>query len=170
MLFQKWFHTIVLCGKKGEPLSKIAPHFQRIKKPDRKNWFSWPTGFFTRKCIFQKCCFCIGRQTRSLNGGEEGGYNKKDIRRHPGFVPITFTFSEDSNYELERCKGKTLLDVVNKILNTKSLLTMPSNVLPIHLRLTFPLIIWIFTEGEGDDIEARLPFNIFSTLKPGLHK
>ena len=72
MLFQKWFHTIVLCGKKGEPLSKIAPHFQRIKKPDRKNWFSWPTGFFTRKCIFQKCCFCIGRQTRGHNGGGEG--------------------------------------------------------------------------------------------------
>ena len=58
--------------KKREPLSKIAPHFQRIKKPDRKNWFSWPTGFFTRKCIFQKCCFCIGRQTRGPNGGGEG--------------------------------------------------------------------------------------------------
>ena len=27
------------------------------------------------------------------------------------------------------CKGKTLLGVVNKILNTKSLLTSPSNVL-----------------------------------------
>ena len=42
--------------KKRQPLSKIAPHFQRIKKPDRKNWFSWPTGFFTRKCIFQNRC------------------------------------------------------------------------------------------------------------------
>ena len=29
-----------------------------------------------------------------------------------------------------RCKGKTLLGVVNKLLKTKSLLTSPSNVLP----------------------------------------
>ena len=34
------------------------------------------------------------------------------------------------------CKGKTLLGVVNK-----SLLTMPSNVLPLHLKQTFPPII-----------------------------
>ena len=40
-----------------------------------------------------------------------------------------------------RCKGKTLLGVVNKLLNTKSLLTMPSNVLPLCLKQTFPLII-----------------------------
>ena len=30
---------------------------------------------------------------------------------------------------------------------------------------TFPLIIWIFTEGKGGEIESRLPFKIFSTLK-----
>ena len=40
---------------------------------------------------------------------------------------------------------------------------MPSNVLPLHLKQTFPPIIWIFTEGEGDGIESRLPFKIFST-------
>ena len=33
-----------------------------------------------------------------------------------------------------RCKGKTLLGVVNKLLNTKSLLTSPSNVLPYSLK------------------------------------
>jgi hypothetical protein len=33
-----------------------------------------------------------------------------------------------------RCKGKTLLDVVNKRLKTKSLLTSPSNVLPYYLK------------------------------------
>ena len=33
-----------------------------------------------------------------------------------------------------RCKGKTLLGVVNKLLNTKSLLTSPSNVLPYYLK------------------------------------
>jgi hypothetical protein len=32
-----------------------------------------------------------------------------------------------------RCKGKTLLGVVNKILKTKSLLTSPSKVLPYYL-------------------------------------
>ena len=46
----------------------------------------------------------------------------------------------------------------------KSLLTMPSNVLPLHLKETFPFKIWIFTEGEGDVIKSRLPFKIFSTL------
>ena len=29
-------------------------------------------------------------------------------------------------------------------------------------------IIWIFTEGEGDWIESRLPFKIFSSLKMSL--
>ena len=38
---------------------------------------------------------------------------------------------------------------------------MPSNVLPLHLKQT---LIWIFTEGEGDEIESRLPFKIFFTL------
>ena len=46
----------------------------------------------------------------------------------------------------------------------KSLLTSPSNVLPLHLKQTFPPMIWIFTEGEGDGIESRLAFKIFSTL------
>ena len=33
-----------------------------------------------------------------------------------------------------RCKDKTLLGVVNKLLNTKSLLTMPRNGLPLCLK------------------------------------
>ena len=43
-------------------------------------------------------------------------------------------------------------------------LTMPSNVLPLRLKQTFPPIIWIFTEGEGDEFKSRLPFKILSTL------
>ena len=39
---------------------------------------------------------------------------------------------------------------------------MPSNVLPLPLKQIFPPKIWIFTEGDG--IESRLPFIIFSTL------
>ena len=42
--------------------------------------------------------------------------------------------------------------------------TTPSNVLPLHLKQTFPPIIWIFIEGEGDGIKSRLPFKIFFTL------
>ena len=33
-----------------------------------------------------------------------------------------------------KCKGKTLLGIVNKLLITKSLLTSPSNVLPYYLK------------------------------------
>ena len=36
--------------------------------------------------------------------------------------------------------------------------------MPLHLKQTFPPLIWIFFEGEGDGIESRLPFKIFSTL------
>ena len=68
-----------------------------------------------------------------------------------------------------RCKGKTLLGIVNKLFVFKRLLTTSSNVLPLHLKQTFPLVIWIFTEGEGDGIESRLPFKIFSTLLINLY-
>ena len=61
-------------------------------------------------------------------------------------------------------RSKSLLGDVNKLFVFKSLLTMPSNVLPLHFKKTFPPIIWIFTEGESDGMESRLPFKIFSTL------
>ena len=37
-------------------------------------------------------------------------------------------------------------------------------ILPLHLKQNFLPRIWIFTGGEGDKIESRLPFKIFSTL------
>ena len=40
-----------------------------------------------------------------------------------------------------RCKGKTLLGIVNKLLKTKSLLASPTKILPLHLKQTFPPII-----------------------------
>ena len=43
-------------------------------------------------------------------------------------------------------------------------MTMASDVLPLHLKQTVPPIIWIFTVGEGDGIESRLTFKIFSNL------
>ena len=57
-----------------------------------------------------------------------------------------------------------MLGDVNKLFVFISLLTMPSDVLPLHLKQIFLPIIWIFTEGEGDGIESRLPFKIFSIL------
>ena len=33
--------------------------------------------------------------------------------------------------------------------------------MPLHLKQTFPPIIWIFTKGEGDGIKSRLSFNFF---------
>ena len=41
---------------------------------------------------------------------------------------------------------------------------MLSNVLPLHLKQTFPPILWIFTESGGDEIKSRLPYKIYSTL------
>ena len=46
-----------------------------------------------------------------------------------------------------RCKGKTLLGVVNKLLKVKIFCPITSNKLSRF---------WIFTEGEGDGIESRL--------------
>ena len=42
---------------------------------------------------------------------------------------------------------------------------MPSNVLLLYLKQTFPSMIWIFIEGEGDGMESRLPFKVFSFMK-----
>ena len=57
-----------------------------------------------------------------------------------------------------------MLGDVNKLFVFKILLITPSNVLPLYLKQTFLPIIWIFTEGEGDEIKSRLPLKMFSTL------
>ena len=61
--------------------------------------------------------------------------------------------------------GKIVEGLDGLVMSTNFLLTMPSNILPLHLKQTFPPIIWIFIEGEGDGIESRLPFKFFSTLR-----
>ena len=35
-------------------------------------------------------------------------------------------------------------------------LTTPSNVLPLYLKQTFLPIVWIFTQGEEDEIKSKL--------------
>ena len=92
----------------------------------------------------------------------EDPLSRKDLQRWPGFNPITFTFSKNSNHW-----WKSLLEVIRQNIAgwcQKLLMTTPSNVLPSHLKQTFPPIIWIFTEGGGDGIQSRLPFKIFSTF------
>ena len=54
-----------------------------------------------------------------------------------------------------------MLGDVNKHFVFKILWTAPSNVLLLHLKQTFPPIVWIFTDGEGDGIESRLSSHFF---------
>ena len=56
-----------------------------------------------------------------------------------------------------------MLGDVKKLFVLKSLLTMPTNVLPLQLKQTFPHTIWIFTEGEGDGIESSKKWIIYIT-------
>ena len=58
-----------------------------------------------------------------------------------------------------------MLGDANKLFVFQRLLTEPINALPLHLKQTFLPIIRIFNEGEGDWIEFRLPFKIFSTYQ-----
>ena len=55
--------------------------------------------------------------------------------------------------------------MISKNFVFKKLLTVHSNVLPLHHKQSFLPIAWIFTKGEGDRIKYRLPFKIFSTLQ-----
>ena len=64
-------------------------------------------------------------------------------------------------------KAKHCWVMSKNFLFSKGLLATPSNVLSLHLKQTFPPIIWIFTEGDG--IKSRLPFKIFSTLTTRKH-
>ena len=64
-----------------------------------------------------------------------------------------------------RCKGKILLGIVNQRFTFKSLLTTTSNVLPLHLKQTFPPIIWIFIEGEDDGINSGYLFYFIKSWK-----
>ena len=73
---------------------------------------------------------------------------------------------ESSNFKIQLFwyEGKILQGDINKLFVFKGLLTKPSNVLPLLLKQTFPPIILITNEDEGDGIESTLPFKIFSTL------
>ena len=64
--------------------------------------------------------------------------------------------SPSPSVKIQIIGGKVyLLGDVNKLFAFKSLLTMPSNILPLHLKQTFPPIIWIFIQDEDDEIERR---------------
>ena len=59
-------------------------------------------------------------------------------------------FLQSENFKVEKIQEDSLDFVL------KSLLTTPINVLPYYLKQTFPPIIWIFTQGEEDEIESKL--------------
>ena len=61
--------------------------------------------------------------------------------------------------------AKHCWEMSTNFLFSKACWQCPSNVLSLHFEQTFPHIIWIFTEGEGDRIEPRLLLKIFFTLK-----
>ena len=58
-----------------------------------------------------------------------------------------------------RCKGETLLGKVNKILKAK-FVDITQQCFAYYLQQTFPPMIWIFTQGEEDEIETKLSFLI----------
>ena len=129
-------------------------------------WLWWLFGlcFYNLSigCLF--CCSCpihdcwllcgysgpLEVQQKYVNAHQQ--YEVNSVKRFKKIARITYAFSENSNYGRERCKGKKLLDDANKFLNTKSLLIMPSNVLPLRLKQTFPPIIWIFNWRWWDQI------------------
>ena len=60
-----------------------------------------------------------------------------------------------------RFKGKTLLGVVNKLLETKNFVDNTQQYFDFAPQANFPAHNLNF---QGDGIESRLPFTIFSTL------
>ena len=69
----------------------------------------------------------------------------------------SFSFSENSNYwreSLLRVIRQNIAGDVNSHFVLKSFLTMPSNVLPLHLNQTFPPIIFYWRGRWWDQIQA----------------
>ena len=83
-----------------------------------------------------------------------------------------------NNFFLENYIQISTLTIVIKVEKTLkgSLDSIPSPSLSVKIQITkrpamfclcqqtFPFMICIFTEGEGDGIESRLPFKVFSAL------
>ena len=88
------------------------------------------------------------------------------------FASISWGFKQDSIFSNHPCSSAMWWRSENikkeicqqTFCYQKFIYHTPRNVLSLHLKQTFPPIIWIFTEGEGDGIKFRLPFKIFCTL------
>ena len=62
-----------------------------------------------------------------------------------------------AKYHYKRCMIFNFLTRLDS-----SWLTSPSNVLPYYLKQTFPMIIWIFTKGDGIEFQIQAIFvNLF---------
>ena len=106
-----------------------------INKPEVWNWhFQWTAMFtwfkilpvftgvwFFSQLFFSNISFKVEKILRGI------------LDLIPSYLPSVKNQSIGEKVFL-RCKGKTLLDIVNKLWKTKSLLTSPSNVLPYYLK------------------------------------
>ena len=61
-------------------------------------------------------------------------------------------------------KAKYCWGMSTNFLFSKVCWQRPTMFCHLHLKQTFPPIIWVFPEEEGDGFESRLPFKTFSTL------
>ena len=101
------------------------------QKSSQVCWLSDPIREFIKKQSilpitrgFFQTCFKLGKVEKILKGSQDS---------MPSPWPSVKTQIMGGKVCL-RCKGKTLLVVVNKLLKTKSLLTSPSTVLPHYLK------------------------------------
>ena len=77
--------------------------------------------------------------------------------------PITFTFSENSNFWRESLPYDIGQNIAGWCQQPFCFQKFVDNAQQCFA-FTFKQKIWIFTEGESDGINSRLPFKIFSTL------
>ena len=78
-----------------------------------------------------------GRGYKEFDRGSEYVKLEKILKGSLGSIPSplpSVTVEIIGRKVCLRCKGRTLLDVVNKLFVFKSLLTTPNNVLPLQLK------------------------------------
>ena len=117
-----------------------------------------------KKRQFQTILFCFKKQIKSVL-----------LRRYLGKVEKilkgSLDFIQSPSVKIQiiggkvclRYKGKTLLGHINTFFVSKNMLTMSNNILPLHLKQTFPHMIWILRKVKV------MGLNPSYILKPFLH-
>ena len=140
--FQVTLASVVLLASKATPLLILLRMLWNILDLVAISSFSiggcqtdrWGYNFYTQcpeSRKFKVCSTCAGKDTIDKVTVEKILKGSLDLIPSPSpSVKIQIMGGK----VCLRCKGKTLLGVVNKLLKTKSLLTSPSNVLPYYLK------------------------------------